>query len=64
MSATAQPALRGVVRDRQPVDAAAHDEHVERAGGEAIDVADHELPSYIGAIVTGPKRSGSVAKSR
>ena len=37
-----QPALRRVVRDRQPVDAAADDEDVERARGEAIEIADHE----------------------
>ena len=34
-----QAALRRVVGDRQPVDAAADDEHVEGAAGEAIEVA-------------------------
>jgi hypothetical protein len=36
-----QPALRRVVRDRQPVNAAADDEDVERAVGQLIEVAGH-----------------------
>jgi hypothetical protein len=34
-------ALRGVVRDRQAVDAAADDEHVERALGEPVRISKH-----------------------
>src|SRR5262249_55123301 len=37
-----QPAVRRVVRDRQAVHTAADDEHVERAAGQPIDVANHE----------------------
>ena len=36
-----QAALRRVVGDRQAVDAAADDEHVEGAAGQAVEVADH-----------------------
>ena len=39
MSATDKAALRRVVGDRQAVNAAADDEHVERARGEAIDAS-------------------------
>ncbi len=35
-----QPALRGVVGDRQAVDAAAHHEHVEFAFGEAREISN------------------------
>jgi len=36
-----QPALRGVVGNRQAVDAAAHYEHVELAFGEAREISNH-----------------------
>ena len=36
-----EPALRRVVRDRQPINAAADDQHVEGAGREPIEIARH-----------------------
>ncbi len=53
----AEAALRRVVRDRQAVDAAAHDEHVEGGGRESIAVADHDgqLGCGLWAVCFGPK---------
>ena len=36
-----QTSLRRVKRDRQPIDAAADDEHVEGAAGEGVEIARH-----------------------
>ena len=33
--------MRGVVGDRQPIDAAADDEDVEGTGGETVEIARH-----------------------
>ena len=40
-SATVRPALRGVVGDRQPVDAAADDEDVDVAVSQASEISNH-----------------------
>ena len=36
-----QPALGGIVGDREPVDAAANDEHVEFAFGQPREISNH-----------------------
>ena len=42
----AEAALRRVLRDREPVDPAADDEHVEGAVLQAVEIAAHHERSY------------------
>ena len=52
-----QPALRGIVRDGEAVDAPADDEHVESPRGEAGQVADHDAAVPAGALPEGREYS-------